>query len=109
MPPVCYILTLPPHPVQDVLSALESYKLTTADRAIIKVIHLEEGVSGHRFQQAMGFKEASGKIMAVTDDQVLWSDSLLKNSKHLAWQSDPSSRFTDTTRLMPIFDRVPVD
>lgn len=32
----------------------------------------------------MGFKEASGKIMAVTDDQILWPDGLLKNSKHLA-------------------------
>jgi hypothetical protein len=31
----------------------------------------------------MGFKEASGKIMAVTDDQILWSDGLLKNSKRL--------------------------
>ncbi|KKY32770.1 putative polysaccharide synthase [Diaporthe ampelina] len=64
---------------QGVLAALESYDLTTADRAIIKVVHLEEGVSGHRFQQAMGFKEASGKIMAVTDDQILWPDGLLKS------------------------------
>ncbi|KAG6353321.1 hypothetical protein INS49_007493 [Diaporthe citri] len=64
---------------QAVLSALESYDLTTADRAIIKVFHLDEGVKGHRFQQAMGFKEATGKIMAVTDDQILWPDSLLKN------------------------------
>ncbi|KAK7711151.1 hypothetical protein SLS63_012743 [Diaporthe eres] len=64
---------------QAVLSALESYDLTTADRAIIKVIHLDEGVKGHRFQQAMGFKEATGKIMAVTDDQILWPDGLLKN------------------------------
>ncbi|KAH8780838.1 hypothetical protein F5883DRAFT_637724 [Diaporthe sp. PMI_573] len=65
--------------VQVVRSALDSYGLTAADRAIIKVVHLEEGVSGHRLQQAMGFKEASGKIMAVTDDQILWSDGLLKN------------------------------
>lgn len=31
----------------------------------------------------MGFKEATGKIMAVTDDQVLWPDALLENSKNL--------------------------
>lgn len=30
----------------------------------------------------MGFKEATGKIMAVTDDQILWPDGLLKNSKY---------------------------
>ncbi|POS74905.1 glycosyl transferase family 2 [Diaporthe helianthi] len=66
---------------QAVRSAIESYDLTTADRAMIKVVHLDEGVSGHRFQQAMGFKAASGKIMAVTDDQILWPDGLLKNSK----------------------------
>ena len=95
-------------PVQGVLAALESYDLTTADRAIIKVVHLEEGVSGHRFQQAMGFKEASGKIMAVTDDQILWPDGLLKSSKHLAWQSDPPSVFADAIR-MAIPARVPAD
>lgn len=30
----------------------------------------------------MGFKKATGKIMAVTDDQILWPDGLLKNCKH---------------------------
>ncbi|KAK2605732.1 hypothetical protein N8I77_008548 [Diaporthe amygdali] len=64
---------------QAVLSALESYDLTTEDRAIIKVFHLDKGIMGHRLQYAMGFKEASGKILAVTDDQILWSDDMLKS------------------------------
>ncbi|KAG8156407.1 hypothetical protein KVR01_013748 [Diaporthe batatas] len=65
--------------VQAVRSVIESFDMSIADRALIKVVHLDEGVSGHRLQQAMGFKAASGKIMAVTDDQILWPDSLLKS------------------------------
>ncbi|KAI3399493.1 hypothetical protein diail_6755 [Diaporthe ilicicola] len=72
---------------QVVLSTLETYDLTTEERAIIKVVHLEEGVSGHRLQHTMGFQEASGKIMAITDDQILWADGLLEHM--LACFEDP--------------------
>ncbi|ROV90077.1 hypothetical protein VSDG_08384 [Cytospora chrysosperma] len=61
-----------------VLAALQSYDLTEDDRAKIKVFHLEEGIYGHRLQHALGFKMATGKIMAVTDDQILWSDHTLE-------------------------------
>lgn len=67
----------------------------------------------------MGFKEATGKIMAVTDDQVLWPDGFLKNSRYLPLQNpwpylleDPTadtlkknsqcSRALRTPRLVPL-------
>ncbi|KAL1861367.1 hypothetical protein Daus18300_008898 [Diaporthe australafricana] len=70
-----------------VLSALEAYKLSKEERAIIKVVHLDEGLSGHRLQHAMGFETAKGEIMAVTDDQILWEGGLLEHM--LACFEDP--------------------
>ncbi|KUI65423.1 hypothetical protein VM1G_01258 [Cytospora mali] len=63
---------------QNVLAALQTYNLTDEDRAKIKVFHLKEGILGQRLQHAVGFEKATGKIMAVTDDQILWSQHTLE-------------------------------
>lgn len=66
---------------QKVLGALKSYELTNDERAMIKVYHLEEGIYGQRLQHALGFEMATGDIMAVVDDQILWSLDTLEHSK----------------------------
>ncbi|ROW04920.1 hypothetical protein VPNG_07010 [Cytospora leucostoma] len=64
---------------QKVLGALQSYDFTSDERAMIKVYHLEEGIYGQRLQHALGFEMATGDIMAVVDDQILWSPSTLEH------------------------------
>lgn len=65
----------------NVLATLQTSKLTEDDWAKIKVFHLEEGIYGQRLQHALGFEMATGNIMAVTDDQILWSEKTLERSK----------------------------
>lgn len=69
----------------NVLVAIQSYDLTEDDRAKIKVLHAGLGIHGQRLQHAMGFVEVTGNIMAVTDDQILWSEHTLESSKSLAF------------------------
>ncbi|KAI0121134.1 polysaccharide synthase [Xylariales sp. AK1849] len=77
--PLEVIITTTPKYFDEVTETIQAAKLPLRISRKIRVIHIDEGLKGQREQLKLGIEAARGDIIAVSDDQIFWSTSLLEH------------------------------